>query len=115
MWEDLVIANLPDGRVIGIKRDNGEILWDKMVAVTNEFGNRERFFTAPITVEDKVLIANGAGDAGTRGWVAALEARTGKELWRWYVVPQKRGDPGSDTWPNEDAMKHGAPFAACSG
>ena len=27
--------------------------------------------------------------------------------WRWYVVPQKKGDPGSETWPNEDAMKHG--------
>src|SRR5437762_10319954 len=57
LWEDLVIANLPDGRVIGIKRDNGEILWDKMVATNNEFNIRERFFTAPITVEDKVLIA----------------------------------------------------------
>jgi alcohol dehydrogenase (cytochrome c) len=101
LWEDLVIANLPDGRVIAIKRDNGEIVWDKMVATTNEFGNREKFTTAPMTVEDKVLIANGAGDAGTRGWVAALEARTGKELWRWYVVP-KPGDPGSETWKDKN-------------
>src|SRR5882762_4570069 len=82
LWEDLVFTSLPDGRVIAVKRDNGEIVWDKMVATTNEFGTRERFDTAPITAEDKVLIANGAGDAGTRGWVAALEARTGKELWR---------------------------------
>ena len=101
LWEDLVIANLPDGRVIAIKRDNGEILWDKMVAGTTEFGIREKFVTAPITVEDKVIIANGAGDAGTRGWVAALEARTGKELWRWYVIP-KPGDPGSETWKDKN-------------
>src|SRR5437762_3309577 len=101
LWEDLVIANLPDGRVIAIKRDTGEILWDKMVAAANEFGTKERFVTAPITVEDKVLIANGAGDAGTRGWVAALEARTGKELWRWYVIP-KPGDPGSETWKDKN-------------
>lgn len=101
LWEDLVLANLPDGRVIAIKRDNGEIVWDKMVAATNEFGNREKFTTAPITAEDKVIIANGAGDAGTRGWVAALEARTGKELWRWYVVP-KPGDPGSETWKDKN-------------
>src|SRR6266849_3524810 len=51
--------------------------------------------------EDLVLIANGAGDAGTRGWVAALEARTGKELWRWYVIP-KPGDPGSETWKDKN-------------
>ena len=101
LWEDLVIANLPDGRVIAVKRDTGEIVWDKMVAATNEFGTREFFDTAPMTVEDKVLIANGAGDAGTRGWVAALEARTGKELWRWYVIP-KPGDPGSETWKDKN-------------
>ena len=41
LWEDLVIANLPDGRVIAIKRDTGEIVWDKMMATTNEFGTRE--------------------------------------------------------------------------
>ena len=32
LWEDLVIANLPDGRVIAVNRDTGEIVWDKMVA-----------------------------------------------------------------------------------
>src|SRR6266478_4510935 len=101
LWEDLVIANLPDGRVIGIKRDTGDIVWDKVVATTNEFGTKERFVTAPLTIEDKVLIANGAGDAGTRGWIAALEARTGKELWRWYVIP-KPGDPGSETWKDKN-------------
>jgi len=71
LWNDLVIANLPDGRVIAVKQNTGEIVWDKMVATANEFGTREFFDTAPLTVEDKVLIANGAGDAGTRGWVAA--------------------------------------------
>ena len=99
--QDLVIANLPDGRVIAMSRNTGEIVWDKMMATTNEFGNKEKFVTAPITAEDKVLIANGAGDAGTRGWVAALEARTGKELWRWYVVP-KPGDAGSETWKDKN-------------
>ena len=101
LWEDLVIANLPDGRVIGVNRDTGEIVWDKMMATTNEFGTRESFDTAPIAIEDKVLVANGAGDAGTRGWVAALDARTGKELWRWYVIP-KPGDPGSETWKDKN-------------
>ncbi len=107
LWEDMVIANLPDGRVIAVKRDTGEIAWDKMMTTTNEFGTRERFVTAPLVVEDKILVANGAGDAGTRGWVAALDARTGKELWRWYVIP-KPGDPGSETWKDtNNAWKTG--------
>jgi len=107
LWEDLVIANLPDGRVIAVRRDNGEIVWDKMVAATNEFGSRERFNAAPITADGKVIVANGAGDAKTRGWIAALDARSGKELWRWYVVP-KPGDPGSETWKDtNNAWKTG--------
>src|SRR3984957_955638 len=97
LWEDLVLANLPDGRVIALNRDTGEIVWDKMVAAVNEFGSRELFFAAPITAEGKVIVANGAGDGKTRGWIAALDARTGKELWRWYAVP-KPGDPGSEAW-----------------
>ena len=101
LWEDLVIANLPDGRVIGVNRTHGEIVWDKKVAVTNEFGSREKFFTAPITAEGKVIIVNGAGDGRTRGWIAALDARSGNELWRWYVVP-KPGEPGSETWKDKN-------------
>src|SRR5881628_3646846 len=37
LWEDLVIANLPDGRVIAIDRTSGEIVWDKKLATANEF------------------------------------------------------------------------------
>ena len=93
LWEDRVLANLPDGRVIAINRDNGEIVWDKKIATKNEFGGQEKFFTAPLVADGKVLIQNGAGDGGTRGWVAALDVKTGDELWRFYVVP-KPGDPG---------------------
>ena len=44
LWEDRVFANLPDGRVIAINRDNGEIVWDKRVAGKNEFGGQEEFY-----------------------------------------------------------------------
>ena len=81
LWEDKVVANLPDGRVIAVNRDNGEIVWDKKIAGKNEFGGQEKFLTAPLVAEGKVLIRNGPGDAGTRGWVAALDVEAGKELW----------------------------------
>jgi alcohol dehydrogenase (cytochrome c) len=107
LWEDLVIANIPDGRVIGVNRNTGEIVWDKMVASTTDFGKRERFYTAPITADGKVIVANSAGDGQTRGWIAGLDARTGSELWRWYVVP-KPGDAGSETWKDtHNAWKTG--------
>jgi alcohol dehydrogenase (cytochrome c) len=107
LWEDKVLANLPDGRVIAVNRDTGEIVWDKKITTKNEFGNQERFLTAPLVADGKVLVQNGAGDGGTRGWVAALDVRDGKELWRWYTVP-KPGDPGSESWKDDhNAWKTG--------
>jgi alcohol dehydrogenase (cytochrome c) len=101
LWEDLVINNLPDGRVIAINRDSGEIVWDKQVAKPNEFGTKERMNSSPLVAEGKVIVANGAGDSGTRGWLAGLDARTGNELWRWYAIP-KPGEPGSETWKDKN-------------
>jgi alcohol dehydrogenase (cytochrome c) len=107
LWEEFVVTNLPDGRVVAIDRDTGDIIWDEEVATINEFGSRERFFTAPLVADGKVLIQNGAGDGGTRGWVAALDVETGIELWRWYVVPEP-GSPGSETWKDDhNAWKTG--------
>src|SRR5204862_7635567 len=81
--------------------NSGEIVWDKMVASAKEFGARARFNAAPTAAEGKVIVANGAGDAKTRGWIAALDGRSGKELWRWYVVA-KPGEPGSETWKDKN-------------
>jgi alcohol dehydrogenase (cytochrome c) len=100
LWENLVLANLPDGRAIAVNRDNGEIVWDKKIATRNEFGGQEEFLTAPLVAEGKMIVQNGSGDSGTRGWVAALDVKTGNELWRWYVIP-KPGEPGSETWKDD--------------
>ncbi len=107
LWEDRVIANLPDGRVIAIDRDDGEIIWDVEIASVNEFGARERFLTAPLVANGIVLVQNGAGDGGTRGWVAGLDVENGEEQWRWYTVPEP-GQPGSETWKDDhNAWKTG--------
>jgi alcohol dehydrogenase (cytochrome c) len=104
LWEDLVISNLVDGRVVAMSRDNGKILWDKQVGVADEFGNKEGFVAAPMALDRKVIVAN---SAGARGWIAALDARTGQELWRWYVVPGP-GEPGHETWKDDhNAWKTG--------
>jgi alcohol dehydrogenase (cytochrome c) len=103
LWEDLVITALPDGRVIAVKRDNGEIVWDKMVATKNEFGTMERFDTAPITAEDKVLIAN-----GSRRWKQEPARKCGAFMWsrNRAIREAKRG---------RTRTTRGRPAAAASG
>jgi alcohol dehydrogenase (cytochrome c) len=78
LWEELVIASRPDGRVIAVNRP-GEIVWDKMVAATNEFGAGSGS-AAPIAADGRSSWPTGP----TRTRVdRRARARSGKELWRW--------------------------------
>ncbi len=53
---------------------------------------------APKVFKDKVLIGNGGTESGpARGYVTAYDAETGKQAWRFYIVP---GNP-ADGFENE--------------
>ncbi len=55
---------------------------------------------APLFADGIVSIGTNA-DYGYRGQIVAFDAKTGKEAWRFYVVPSP-GEPGSNTWPKND-------------
>jgi len=62
---------------------------------------------APLVVKDKVIVGTAGGEFGIRGFIAAYDAKTGKEAWRFYTIPGP-GEPGHETWPaNSDAWQHG--------
>ena len=52
------------------------------------------------------MVGASGGEFGIRGFVAAFDPDTGKELWRTYTVPAP-GEPGSETWPAGDQWKTG--------
>jgi alcohol dehydrogenase (cytochrome c) len=90
-----------DGRLVAIDRDTGETVWEKQMTVTTEYGGKEAFVTQPQAMAGKIIVTNGAGDAGTRGWIAGVDPQTGDELWRWYTIPAP-GEPGSETWKDDN-------------
>ncbi len=115
IWEDLVITNLIDGRVIAFDDETGDIVWEKQVA-TEQY---EGFSAAPLAVSGKVIVGQAWGDWATRGWIAALDARTGDEIWRFHTVPSP-DEPGGDTWVcegtgNPDCWKSGGASAWITG
>ena len=97
LWGNLVISNLSDGRVVACDTETGELAWDQQLGE-----NGEGFTAAPLAIGDKVLVGQSYGDWATRGWLAALDAASGEELWRFYTVPEP-GQPGSETWLCEEA------------
>jgi alcohol dehydrogenase (cytochrome c) len=52
-----------------------------------------------------VIVGVSGGEYGARGYVAALDAKTGKQVWKQYTIPAPN-EPGGDTWP-EGAYKTG--------
>jgi len=88
LYEDLVIVGTSDCRLVAIDQATGVRRWE---AETCD-GNRDYMITgAPRVGGGKVFIGNSCGDLGlNRGHVDAVDARTGKHLWRFYTVP---GDP----------------------
>jgi len=53
------------------------------------------------------LIIGTGNDNDSPGFVRSLDPETGDVQWTWWSEPLKMGDPGSETWPNLDAMRHG--------
>jgi alcohol dehydrogenase (cytochrome c) len=69
---------------------------------------------APLVADGKVIVGASGGDRGVRGFVAAFDAATGKEVWKTYTIPAP-GEPGSETWPKGDAWKTGGAAAWVTG
>jgi len=81
---------------------SGSLIWD----VAYSTGNKNYGATsAPLIVKNNVLVGTSGGDDGVRGFVAAYDAQTGKEAWRFWTIPAP-GEKGSESWPG-DLYLHG--------
>lgn len=110
-----VITVLPDGRVVACDNETGEVVWEQQVATEQGEG----FTNSAQVIGDKIIVGQSYGDWATRGWIAALDANSGEELWRFYTVPEP-GQPGSETWlceetGNPDCWKTGGGAAWVAG
>jgi alcohol dehydrogenase (cytochrome c) len=89
--------------LVALDARTGQEVWTATVA-----DNKSGYYLsmAPLVVDDKVLIGASGGELGIRGFVAAFDLESGKELWKTYTVPAP-GEPGSETWPKGDHWKTG--------
>jgi alcohol dehydrogenase (cytochrome c) len=91
---DSVYVATSDCFLTALNRKTGALLWQKQYADT-----KKGVFcsSAPFAVKDRVLVGTAGGDTGMRGFVAAHNATTGEEMWKFYTVPAK-GEKGAETW-----------------
>lgn len=97
IWHSRIYMETDNAHLLCLDARSGHLLWD--VAYTD--GNRNYGATsAPLVVKDKVLVGTSGGDDGIRGFVAAYDAESGKETWRFWTIPAP-GEFGSSSWPGD--------------
>ena len=80
-----------DAHVVALDAATGAELWNVELADRHLAYS---FTLAPLVVKDMVIIGSAGGDRGVRGFIAALDAATGEEVWRFHTIPGP-GEPGT--------------------
>ena len=78
-----IFYNLLDGHTVAIDVATGKLLWRTKMGT---LGKGETITMAPIVVKGKVIVGSSGGEMGVRGWIAAIDATSGKEVWRAYNI-----------------------------
>jgi len=111
--EGKVFFNTLDGHAVAVDAKDGKEIWNTKLG---EINKGETITMAPLVVKDKVLVGNSGGEFGVRGWLTAVDAKTGKIVWRaWstgsdkdcligdqfkpFYDSDKGKDLGISTWP----------------
>jgi len=110
-----VFMNTLDGQTIAVDAASGKEAWRTKLG---DITKGETVTMAPLVVKGKVLVGNSGGELGVRGWIAALDATTGKVAWKAFNTgpdkdvligarfkPHYKSDQGHDlgvtTWPTD--------------
>jgi alcohol dehydrogenase (cytochrome c) len=103
LYGDKVYVATVDCHLVALDAKTGKVVWSKPVS---DWKALHYMTLAPLAAKGKIMVGASGGETGVRGFVAALDAETGNEVWRAWMTPDP-GTPGSETWPAGDAYKTG--------
>jgi alcohol dehydrogenase (cytochrome c) len=100
---DKVFFAASEAVLVALDARTGREVWTTAVE-----DNRKGYYMslAPLVADGKVIVGASGGELGIRGFVAAYNADTGREVWKVFTVPAP-GEPGSETWPKGEQWKTG--------
>lgn len=102
LGENVFIGTL-DAHLVALDAPTGNIVWDVKVA---DYKSGYTSTVAPLVVKDMVIIGSAGGEFGVRGYIAAYDAKSGKQRWRFLTTPAA-GEKTTETWKGE-SYKYGS-------
>jgi alcohol dehydrogenase (cytochrome c) len=111
-FDGLLYRGTGDGRVLAYDFKTGVKVWESAIA---NAAAGESASAAPIAWNGLIFIGNAGGDnKGVKGRMYALDAKTGKIIWEFYLVPRGPRDPvrgpqgasplDTSTWGNQPGI-----------
>jgi len=95
-----------DGKLVAIDVKTGKLTWETKLINSDKL--TVGFTGAPLLVKDKIIIGSQGGEWPYRGPIFGVDAKTGKEAWKFYTVGGNEGTKSDarKTWGN-DSWKTG--------
>ena len=92
IYEDMIYFAAPDGVLLALDAKTGRVRWETKV------DNGQQTAGGMLVADGKVITSRTCPQ-GVREFcfIAAHDAKTGKELWKFYTTAAP-GEPGGDTW-----------------
>ena len=97
LYEDKVYLATLDAHVVALDAKTGKVVWDQTV---EDYKKGYYMTLAPLIAKGKVIVGVSGGELGIRGFIQALDAKTGGTAWKTFTIPAP-GEPGSDTWKGD--------------
>lgn len=91
--------------ILALDQKTGRLVWKHEIGEDIPKERRKYITQPPLYYKGLVYMSISGGDGGLRGRLTAHDAKTGKEVWRWYATPAP-GELGSNTWEG-DSWKTG--------
>jgi lanthanide-dependent methanol dehydrogenase len=102
-YDGNIIYNVLDNATVAVNAITGKQVWRTKLADPNQGSTMTM---APLVAKGKVYVGNSGGEMGVRGWITALDAKTGKIVWQAFNTgPDKDVKIGASFKPFYESMK----------
>src|ERR1700689_3757639 len=100
IYDGKIFVPVIDGRLEALDAETGKVVWESRVSFAQD---SYTLTMAPRIAKGKVLIGVSGAEYPVRGFIAAYDAATGRQAWKFYTVPGDLSKP-----PENEAMRKAA-------
>ena len=94
LYGDLVYYAAPDGFLVALDARSGKVRWETKA---HDYMTETQHTTGPLLAAGRVITGRNCGVTRDQCYLAAHDAKTGKELWKFHTTPGA-GEPGDESW-----------------